>query len=40
MIYNSPKPASVTDVDKIVEKWPLHLKADAIKVVPVDRVFQ
>jgi zinc protease len=40
MTYNSPKPASITDIDKIVEKWPLHLKADAIKVVPVDRVFQ
>jgi zinc protease len=40
MTYNSPKPASVTDVDKIVEKWPLHLNADAIKVVPVDSVFQ
>jgi zinc protease len=40
MTYNSPKPASITDIDKIVEKWPLHLKADAIKVVPVDGVFQ
>jgi zinc protease len=40
MTYNSPKPASVTDIDKIVEKWALHLKADAIRVVPVDEVFQ
>ena len=40
MSYNSPKPASITDIDKIVEKWPLHLKADAIKIVPVDQVFQ
>jgi zinc protease len=40
MTYNSSKPASVTGVDKIVEKWPLHLRADAIKVVPVDSVFQ
>jgi zinc protease len=40
MTYNSPKPASITDIDKIVEKWPLHLKAEAIKVVPADQVFQ
>jgi zinc protease len=40
MTYNSPKPASVTDVDKIVEQWPLHLKSDNIKIVPVDQVFQ
>jgi hypothetical protein len=40
MTYNSPKPASITDVDKIVESWPLQLKADNIKVVAVDQVFQ
>jgi zinc protease len=40
MTYNSAKPASVTDVDKIVEAWPLHLKAENIKVVQVDSVFQ
>src|ERR1700722_17524817 len=40
MTYNSPKPASITDIDKIVEKWPLHLTTDTIKVVPVDGVFQ
>jgi len=40
MTYNSPKPATIMEIDKIVEKWPLHLKADAIKVVPADRVFQ
>src|SRR3954452_11416807 len=35
MTYNSPKPESVTEVDKIVEKWPLKLKEADIKVVPV-----
>lgn len=40
MTYNSAKPASVTDVDKIVESWPLHLKAENIRVVGVDSVFQ
>jgi hypothetical protein len=40
MTYNSPKPAEITEVDKVVEKWRLHLKAEDVKVVPVDRVFQ
>ncbi len=40
MTYNTPKPKDVLDVDKIVEKWPLHLKAESIKIVPADQVFQ
>ena len=39
MIYNSPKPAEIIEVDKIVEKWPLHLLPDDIKIVPADEVF-
>jgi hypothetical protein len=38
--YNSPKPADITDEDKIVEKWPLHLSASDVTVVPVDTVFE
>ena len=38
--YNSPKPEAILAEDKIVEKWPLRLSADNIKVVPVDQVFQ
>lgn len=40
MTYNSPKPESITEEDKIVEKWPLHLRPDDIKVVPAKDVFQ
>jgi zinc protease len=40
MTYNSPKPAAITGVDKIVEALPLHLKLENIKIVPVDQVFQ
>ncbi len=40
MTYNTPKPKEIVDVDKIVEKWPLHLKADAIKIVPAEQMFQ
>lgn len=40
MTYNTPKPQQILDVDKIVEKWPLHLKAENIKIVPADQVYQ
>lgn len=40
MTYNTPKPQALQDVDKIVEKWPLGLKADAIQIVPAEKVFQ
>jgi zinc protease len=40
MTYNSPKPADITDEDKVVVKWPLGLKAEDIKVKPVSEVFQ
>jgi zinc protease len=38
--YNSPKPQDIVDEDKIVEKWPLGLKAPDVSVVPVDAVFE
>jgi zinc protease len=40
MNYNSPKPAEITEEDKIVERWPLKLKAEDIVVRPVGEVFQ
>ena len=41
MTYNSPKPESITEVDKIVEKWPLTAAKDGISSRPVERsVFQ
>jgi zinc protease len=40
MTYNSPKPAAITEEDKTVEKWPLHLRAADITVKPVAEVFQ
>jgi len=38
--YNSPKPQDVLDEDKIVEKWPLHLRPQDVTVVPVAQVFE
>jgi len=40
MTYNSPKPPAITEEDKTVEKWPLHLRAADITVTPVGEVFQ
>jgi zinc protease len=40
MHYNSDKPKEILDEDRIVEKWPLHIRQDDIKVVPVAGVFE
>ena len=40
MKYNSPKPEAILEEDKIVQKWPLNLKAEDIVVRPVAEVFQ
>jgi zinc protease len=33
--YNSPKPEAVTKEDQTIGKWPLHLKAEDITIVPL-----
>jgi zinc protease len=38
--YNSAKPQDVLDEDKIVERWPLHLRKEDVTVVPVGNVFE
>jgi zinc protease len=38
--YNSAKPQDILDEDKIVEKWPLNLRAADITIVPVNSVFE
>ena len=40
MHYNTSKPQDVLDEDKIVERWPLNLRPEDVKVVPVDTVFE
>jgi zinc protease len=40
MVYNSPKPKDITEEDKLVEKWPLHLRPEDVSVRPVNTVFQ
>jgi zinc protease len=38
--YNSPKAQEVLDEDKIVERWPLHLRKEDMTIVPVATVFE
>ncbi len=38
--YNTTKPQAVLDEDKIVEHWPLHLRAEDVTVAPVETVFE
>jgi zinc protease len=40
MHYNSAKPQDILDEDKTVEVWPLGLKPDDVKIVPVAAVFE
>jgi len=40
MQYNSPKPPEVLEEDKAVENLRLDLKPEAIRIVPVDTVFE
>jgi len=40
MSYNSPKPGDLVEEDKTVEKFPVHLAADDVRIVPVDQVFE
>jgi zinc protease len=40
MSYNSPKPEQIQNEDKIVERWKLGWKAENVRVVPVDKVFE
>ena len=40
MTYNSPKPAEITEEDKIADKFPLDLRPEDVKVIPVDQVFE
>ncbi len=40
MKYNSPKPKAILDEDKIVEKLPLHVRKDSVKILPVNTIFE
>jgi zinc protease len=40
MPYNSPKDAEIVEVDKTIEKWPLKLSEENIKIVPASEMFQ
>ena len=40
MTYNSPKPEEVTRTDKVIEKWPLHIKEENIRIVQASEMFQ
>lgn len=38
--YNSEKPPDVLDEDKIIERFPLGLKPEDVRIVPVNTVFE
>jgi zinc protease len=40
MMYNSPKPPTVLEEDKTVEKWPMKLAPANVTIIPAEKVFQ
>jgi zinc protease len=40
MTYNAAKPEEILEEDKVVEKWKIDLKPEAVRIVPVDTVFE
>ena len=38
--YNSPKPETILVEDKIVQAMKLPIEAAAVKIVPVEKVFE
>ncbi|HZH90578.1 MAG TPA: pitrilysin family protein [Pyrinomonadaceae bacterium] len=39
MTYNSPKPQAILDEDKIIQVYPIDVRAEQIRITPVDQVF-
>ncbi len=40
MSYNAPKPPEILEEDKIVERWPLDLKPENVRIIPVEKIFE
>jgi zinc protease len=40
MHYIADKPQDVLDEDKIIERWPLHLRPEDVRVIDADTVFE
>lgn len=40
MKYNSPKPPEILDEDKIVERWKIAVAPEAVRIVPVNTIFE
>ena len=40
MTYNSPKPKEITDEDEVVGRFKIDVAPEAVKIVPVDTVFE
>jgi zinc protease len=38
--YNSPKPQTIMDEDKVIQSYPITVTADNVRIVPVEQVFQ
>ncbi len=39
MTYNSPKPQAILDEDKIIQVYPIDVRAEQVRITPVEQVF-
>jgi zinc protease len=37
--YNSPKPQTILDEDKVIQAYPIDVRAEQVRITPVERVF-
>ncbi|MFL6228651.1 MAG: M16 family metallopeptidase [Pyrinomonadaceae bacterium] len=38
--YNSPKPQTIMDEDRVIQTYPINVTADNVRIVPVEQVFK
>jgi zinc protease len=39
MTYNSPKPQAILDEDKVIQVYPIDVRAEQVRITPVEQVF-
>jgi hypothetical protein len=39
MTYNSPKPQAILNEDKIIQVYPIDVRAEHVRITPVEQVF-
>ena len=38
--YDAPKPQEILDEDRIIQNYPLDIRPEKVRIIPVDQVFE